>query len=162
MTPPSVQGTLLYPGPAGGMNWGSVAVDEQRQLMVVNNLHLPWQVQMIAREDDARRSEEDGFGRGYGIGGPQRGTPFAAKVEMFSSPLSIPCLKPPYGEIAVVDMTTQEIVWRRGFGALDIGLPYSAGSFVTAGGLIFNAGVMDGKLTSNRRKQWRAAVVFGP
>ena len=28
MTPPSVQGTLLYPGPAGGMNWGSVAVDE--------------------------------------------------------------------------------------------------------------------------------------
>ncbi len=146
MTPPSVQGTLLYPGPAGGMNWGSVAVDEQRQLMVVNNLHLPWQVHMIAREDDARRSEEDGFGRGYGIGGPQRGTPFAAKVEMFSSPLSIPCLKPPYGEIAVVDMTTQKIVWRRGFGALDIGLPYSAGSFVTAGGLIFNAGVMDGKL----------------
>ena len=146
MTPPSVQGTLLYPGPAGGMNWGSVAVDERRQLMVVNNLHLPWQVHMIAREDDTRRSEEDGFGRGYGIGGPQRGTPFAAKVEMFSSPLSIPCLKPPYGEIAVVDMTTQEIVWRRGFGALDIGLPYSAGSFVTAGGLIFNAGVMDGKL----------------
>ena len=43
-------------------------------------------------------------------------------------------------------MTTQEIVWRRGFGALDIGLPYSAGSFVTASGLIFNAGVMDGKL----------------
>ena len=43
-------------------------------------------------------------------------------------------------------MNTQEIVWRRGFGALDIGLPYSAGSFVTAGGLIFNAGVMDGKL----------------
>jgi membrane-bound PQQ-dependent dehydrogenase (glucose/quinate/shikimate family) len=120
MTPPSVQGTLLYPGPAGGMNWGSVAVDEQRQLLVVNNMHLPWQVHMIAREDDARRSEADGFARGYGIGGPQRGTPFAAKVELFSSPLSIPCLKPPYGEIAVVDMTTQKIVWRRGFGALDI------------------------------------------
>ncbi|MAD92744.1 MAG: hypothetical protein CMP85_02830, partial [Gammaproteobacteria bacterium] len=73
MTPPSVQGTLLYPGPAGGMNWGSVAVDEQRQLLVVNNLHLPWQIHMIAREDDARRSEADGFARGYGIGGPQRG-----------------------------------------------------------------------------------------
>ena len=165
MTPPSVQGTLLYPGPAGGMNWGSVAVDEQRQLLVVNNLHLPWQVHMIAREDDARRSEADGFTRGYGIGGPQRGTPFAAKVELFSSPLSIPCLKPPYGEIAVVDMTTQETVWRRGFGALDIGLPYSAGSFVTAGGLIFNAGVMDGKLraidTENGELLWSSDLERG-
>ena len=29
---------------------------------------------------------------------------------------------------------------------MNIGLPYSAGSFVTAGGLIFNAGVMDSRL----------------
>ena len=56
MTPPSTQGTLLYPGPAGGMNWGSVAVDERRQLMVINNLHLPWQVTMIPRDEDIARS----------------------------------------------------------------------------------------------------------
>lgn len=150
LTPPSVQGTLLYPGPAGGMNWGSVAVDEQRQLMVVNNLHLPFVVHIIPREDDPVAVNETGeFGAGqrsYGIGGQQRGTPFSAQVKLFASPLSLPCLKPPYGEIAVVDLTTQKIVWRRGVGPAEIGLPQTAGSIVTAGGLIFNGGVADGQM----------------
>ena len=54
----------------------------------------------------------------------------------------IPCLKPPYSEIALVDLTTQEIVWRHGNGFLGIGLPSVAGgSIITAGGLIFNASV---------------------
>jgi glucose dehydrogenase len=147
MTPPSTQGTLLYPGPAGGMNWGSVAVDEERQLMVVNNMHLPFIVEMIPREDDLVASNE-GLNRGYGIGGPQRGTPFAAKVTLFASPLSMPCLKPPYGEMAVVDLTTQQIVWRRGNGFLELGFPASAGSVVTSAGLIFNAGVLGGQLNA--------------
>jgi len=147
MTPPSIQGTLHYPGPAGGMNWGSVAVDEERQLMVVNNMHLPWIIHMIPREEDLMSSKEgEGFASGYGIGGPQRGTPFAAQVQLFTSPLSLPCLKPPYGEIAVVDLTTQQVVWRRGMGLFDLGFPYSAGSIITAGGLIFIGGVADGKL----------------
>ena len=148
MTPPSVQGTLLYPGPAGGMNWGSVAVDEERQLMVVNNLHLPWVVQLVPREEDLLQSQDSAemFSTGYGVGGPQRGTPFAAVVEMFTSPLLLPCLKPPYGEIAVVDLTTQQIVWRRGMGPLGLGFAYAAGSIVTAGGLIFHGGVTDGQL----------------
>ena len=145
MTPPSVQGTLHYPGPAGGMNWGSVAVDEERQLMVVNNLHLAFVIKMIPREEGVAGSRE-GISRGYGIGGPQRGTPFAARVGMFASPIGLPCLKPPYGEIAVVDLTTQKILWRRGMGPLNLGFPHAAGSFITAGGLIFNAGVIDGRL----------------
>ena len=142
MTPPSVKGTLLYPGPAGGMNWSSVAVDEERQLMVVQNTHLPWIVSMIPREEDlVNQKEDEGFQRGYGIGGPQRGTPFAAQVVPFFSGV-IPCLKPPYGEMALVDLTTQEIVWRHGNGFLGIGLPSVAGgSIITAGGLIFNASV---------------------
>ncbi len=147
LTPPSTRGTLLYPGPAGGMNWGSVAVDEERQLMVVNNMHLAFIVEMIPREEDLVSSNE-GLNRGYGIGGPQRGTPFAARVGMFSSPLSIPCLKPPYGEMAVVDLTTQQIVWRRGNGLWELGFPASAGSVITSGGLIFNGGVVGGQLNA--------------
>ncbi len=145
LTPPSTQGTLLYPGPAGGMNWGSVAVDEARQLMVVNNTHLPFMIHLIPREEDTT-SNAEGLRRGYGIGGPQRGTAYAAKVQMFSSPIGLPCLKPPYGEIAVVDLTTQSIVWRKNLGFWELGFPYSAGSFVTAGGLIFMGGIMDGRL----------------
>ena len=156
LTPPSERGTLLYPGPGGGMNWGSVAVDERRQLMVVNNMHLPFTIHMIPREQDPATNGE-GPSRGYGIGGQQRGTPFSARVDMFTSPLGIPCIQPPFGEMAVVDLTTQEIVWRRPVGTaaislpggrvgvpLEMGTPFSAGSIVTAGGLIFNGGVMDG------------------
>jgi glucose dehydrogenase len=147
LTPPSTQGTLLYPGPAGGMNWGSVAVDEERQLMVVNNMQLPFIVELIPREEDLLNSNE-GRNRGYGIGGPQRGTEFAARVSMFASPLSLPCLKPPYGEMAVVDLTTQQIVWRRGNGLWELGFPASAGSVITSGGLIFNGGVLGGQLNA--------------
>ena len=113
--------------------------------MFVNKIHLQMIIHMIPREEDLLASRE-GFAPGYGIGGPQRGTPFAARVEMFMSPLSIPCIKPPYGEIAVVDLTTQQIVWRRGMGAFALGFPSFAGSIITASGLIFNAGVSDGQL----------------
>ncbi|MCH1522315.1 MAG: PQQ-binding-like beta-propeller repeat protein [Arenicellales bacterium] len=141
MTPPSEQGTLLYPGPAGGMNWSSVAVDEERQLMVVQNTHLPFIVKMVPRERDLiNNREEQSFS--YGIGGPQRGTPFAAEVIPFMVAVPLPCLKPPYGEMAVVDLTTQKIVWRKGNGFLGVGMPsVSGGSIVTAGGLIFNGSV---------------------
>jgi quinate dehydrogenase (quinone) len=156
MTPPSERGTLLYPGPGGGMNWGSVAVDERRQLMVVNNMHLPFTIHMISREEDPATGGE-GYTQGYGIGGQQRGTPFSARVNLFTSPLGIPCIQPPYGEIAVVDLTSQEIIWRRPLGTaaislngarigvpLEMGTPYTAGSIVTGSGLIFIGGVMDG------------------
>ncbi len=144
MTPPAVEGALLYPGPAGGMNWGSVAVDEERQLMVVNSMHLAYTVHMIPREEDRPTSEDGGFAGGYGIGGPQRGTPYAARVNTFVSPANIPCLRPPYGEIAVVDLTTRQIVWRRGAGFWNLGFPHTGGSVITKGGLIFNAGIADG------------------
>ena len=144
----------------GGMNWGSVAVDEGRQLLVVNNMHLAFTVHMIPREEDLLASREGReLNAGYGIGGPQRGTPFAARVNMFASPMGLPCIKPPYGEMAVVDLTTRKTVWRRGLGPLQLGFPSQAGSFVTASGLIFNAGVMDGQLRAidvlNGRVVWQ-------
>ena len=123
------------------MNWSSVAVDEERQLMVVQNTHLPFIVKMVPRERDLiNNREEQSFS--YGIGGPQRGTPFAAEVMPFMVAVPLPCLKPPYGEMAVVDLTTQEIVWRKGNGFLGVGMPsISGGSIITAGGLIFNGSV---------------------
>ena len=143
MTPPAVGGAMLYPGPAGGMNWGSVAVDEERQLMVVNNLQLPFTIHMIPRAEDRPTSEDSGFASGYGVGGPQRGTPYAARVDMFLSPAGIPCLRPPFGEIAVVDLTTRQVVWRRGAGFWNLGFSFTGGSFITKGGLIFMAGIAD-------------------
>ena len=112
--------------------------------MAVNALHLAYLINMVPREKDLIQSKE-GFAPGYGIGGPQRGTPFAAIVKQFTSPLGLPCIKPPYGEIAVVDLNTQEIVWRRGTGFWDLGFPsYSGGSIITKGGLIFNGSIIGG------------------
>ncbi len=144
MTPPAVDGTLLYPGPGGGMNWGSVSVDEGRALLVVNVLQMPFVIRMIPREN-VNPPTGDGFQPQYGIGGPQRGTPWAASVQMFSSPIGIPCIEPPYGEIAAIDLKTRQLVWRRAVGSTAFGFPSAAGSVTTAGGLIFNAGA-DGAL----------------
>ena len=150
LTPPSTGGTLLYPGVAGGMNWGSVAIDEINNLMVVNSMHNPNVVRLFPR--NKMTGEEQ-----FGIGGTQLGTPYAAYSFFFLSPIFTPCLRPPYGELAVVDLANQETLWRRGLGTardqgplgipsnlpLPMGMFYNAGSIVTGGGLIFIGGVVD-------------------
>jgi len=150
LTPPSVQGSLVSPGVAGGMNWGSVAVDELNHLMVVNTIHMPFVVRLIPRDEVT----DEEF---YGIGGPQLGTPYAVFTFPFLSPIFSPCVRPPFGEMAVVDLASQKVLWRRPLGTaadqgplgmksglrLPMGMFISAGSIVTGGGLIFNAGVFD-------------------
>jgi quinoprotein glucose dehydrogenase len=49
-TPPSIQGTLLYPGYSGGTNWGGVAIDSNREVVIVNSTNLAFEVRLIPRE----------------------------------------------------------------------------------------------------------------
>src|SRR6202023_3808150 len=49
-TPPSLQGTIVYPGNAGGVNWSSSAFDPQRHLLIMNTNHLAMWVKLIERE----------------------------------------------------------------------------------------------------------------
>ncbi len=170
LTPPTTgYGSLYYPGIAGGMNWGSVAVDELNHLMVVNTMHNPSMVRLIPR---AETSPSDN----YLLGGAQTGTPYAVSSFFFLSPIFAPCLRPPYGEIAVVDLANQELLWRRPLGTttdmgplglatglpLPMGMFYSAGSIVTGGGLIFNAGVTDSSVRAidvyTGKELWKAPL----
>jgi len=48
-TPPSLRGTLLYPGPLGGVNWGSTALDPETGIIYANNNRLPYLVTLTAR-----------------------------------------------------------------------------------------------------------------
>lgn len=41
-TPPSTEGTLIYPGFDGGGEWGGAAVDEETGIMYVNSNEMPW------------------------------------------------------------------------------------------------------------------------
>jgi len=154
LTPPSLGGTIQYPGFAGGMNWGSVAVDEGSNVLIVNALQMGNHLKLYPRADVTPKTKL-GFG-----GGLQRGTPYAAFTEPFLSPLLVPCQQPPYGEIAAIDLSTRALLWRRPLGTsnelgpvaiktklpITMGVPYSAGSIVTKGGLVFMGGTMDRRL----------------
>lgn len=151
LTPPSLNGSIQYPGFAGGMNWGSVAIDEENRVMIVNSLHVANRVQLFPR-DIVTKDTSLGFGGGY-----QLGTPYAASTNPFLSPIFVPCQRPPYGEIAAVDLESKQTLWRRPLGTANelgplgmkvrlpvpMGVPYSGGTVVTRGGLIFMGGTMD-------------------
>lgn len=49
-TPPSVQGSLIYPGNFGTFNWGGVAVDPVRQVMFGMPTYLAFKSQLIPRD----------------------------------------------------------------------------------------------------------------
>ena len=48
-TPPSLEGTLLYPGNPGGTNWGSMSFDPERGLILLAVNRLPTVVKLIPR-----------------------------------------------------------------------------------------------------------------
>jgi quinoprotein glucose dehydrogenase len=49
-TPPSVQGTVAFPGSLGGMNWSSGAFDPAHQMFVTNVNILPMDVRLVPRD----------------------------------------------------------------------------------------------------------------
>ena len=154
LTPPTLRGTLQYPGFAGGMNWGSVAIDEGSNVLIVNALQMGNHLKLYPR---AEVTPTTPLGA---AGGLQRGTPYAAFTTPFLSPLFVPCQQPPYGEIAAIDLQTRTLLWRRPLGTsnelgpiglktllpIPMGVPYAGGSIVTKGGLIFMGGTMDRRL----------------
>jgi quinoprotein glucose dehydrogenase len=142
-TPPTLQGSIMYPGNAGGINWGGVAVDAERQLLVVNVIDIPWIVTLLPAEDFERERREN---PGVEIS-PQKGTPYAMRREIFFSPLGLPCNEPPWGKLVAVDLQTGELRWELPFGttrdllpvplALEYGLPSLGGPLLTKSGLVF-------------------------
>lgn len=154
LTPPSLGGSLQFPGFAGGMNWGSVAIDETNQVMIVNALQIGNHVKLYPRKEVTDKTVL-GFGGGW-----QHNTPYAAFTTPFLSPIFAPCQQPPYGEIAAVDLKTREVLWRRPMGAsnelgplglkarigIPMGVPYSGGTVVTKGRLVFMGGTMDRRM----------------
>jgi quinoprotein glucose dehydrogenase len=48
-TPPSLKGSLVFPGAIGGVNWGSAAYDPGSGILYANTNRLPYFVQLIVR-----------------------------------------------------------------------------------------------------------------
>ncbi len=62
-TPPSVRGTIAYPGNIGGMNWSSGAFEPSSQLFVTNVNNVPMEVHLIPRSEYERVAPTSGEGR---------------------------------------------------------------------------------------------------
>lgn len=145
-TPPSLEGTIMYPGNASGTNWGSVAYDPQRRLLILSTSRLATLVQLIPRDELAEeqaRAERAGEAFEFGA---QRGAPYAVKRLTLLSPSGTPCNPPPWGTLAAVDLDTGEVTWEvtvGEFGGQPVGTPIFGGAAVTAGGLVFAGGTMD-------------------
>jgi quinoprotein glucose dehydrogenase len=148
-TPPSLEGTLQYPGVAGGSNWGGLAVDRERGLIVLNLNRMPSLQRVVPRGDE----DEIPVRRPYDVIFPQLGAPFAQFQSTLLSPLGVPCTAPPWGTLVAVDLATGEKRWEVPFGStrdmapfpfwVDWGLPSMGGPIATAGGLVFIGASMD-------------------
>ena len=150
-TPPSVQGTLVFPSNVGGVNWGSGAYDPERHLLVTDTNRLPIFVKLIPREEfqEARNraSESD---RLHGEFARQTGAPFALFRTPLLAPSGLPCNAPPWGTVEAVDLFTGKKVWDAPLGSylpgIKTGTINLGGPMVTAGGLVFTAAAMDNYL----------------
>ena len=149
-TPPSTQGTLLFPFTGGGVNWGGAAFDPVNQILYANTSHAVHIVKLIPRADAEGLKPPPGHDFG-----PQRGAPFAMTRAVAMSPLGMLCNKPPWGMLVAVDLKAGKILWQSSVGtaedraplgmAFNWGTPLANGVVITAGGLVFT-GAMDAYL----------------
>lgn len=150
-TPPSLQGSVLYPSTTGGINWGGVSIDPYNGLMLVNQMHLASVVQLIPRDQyDAGNYSIDYPLEYY----PMEGSPYGAKRFPLLSSLGAPCNPRPWGSLTAVDLASGEVVWRKPLGTtrgqapwplwFNTGSPNTGGPLTTAGQLTFIGATSDG------------------
>ncbi len=173
-TPPSLQGTILYPGYAGGTNWGSLAFDSERQWAIVPASQLPMVVTLLETEavrPMARSGEypDSEFAL-------QTGSPYGMRREALLSPLGLPCTAPPWGTLSAVDLRSGVVKWQVPLGSTrdlapffvpsrTLGTPALGGPIVTAGGLVFIAAAMDNYLRAfdvdTGKELWKGRLPAG-
>ena len=142
-TPPTTKGSIMIPGNAGGSNWGGIAIDPQRQILLANVMDLPYDVKLYSRQDfDEERARNPGVEYGSMLG-----TPWGMRRQHLHSPFFLPCNPPPWGTLNAIDLATGEIRWRVPIGDLPFnegfGLPNLGGPMVTSSGLVFLAATFD-------------------
>lgn len=176
-TPPSEQGTLVFPGNLGMFEWGGISVDTDRQVAIANPMALPFVSKLIPRgPNNPAEPEEGNGGTGSELGvQPQYGVPFGVILNPFLSPFGLPCKQPAWGYISAVDLKTHDIVWKKRVGTVydstplplpfKMGMPMLGGPVSTAGNVFFMAATADNYLRafnmSNGEKLWQARLPAG-
>jgi quinoprotein glucose dehydrogenase len=152
-TPPSVEGTILFPGSIGGMHWGGIAWEKQRDLVVLNTNRLAFMVKLIPRERYNQEKKPSGNKPTQYY--DQLGTPYGVFRAPLLSPTGTPCNPPPWGTLMAVQLSTGEKRWEIPLGRIpklsaiskiaDWGSTNLGGPMI-AGGVVFIAAAMDNRL----------------
>jgi quinoprotein glucose dehydrogenase len=172
-TPPSTQGTIVYPFTGGGSNWGGLAFDPTRQVAYVNTSSAMHLVTLIpaAKVEAAKAAEPD-----IEIS-PNSGAPFGMRREVLRSKLGMPCNPPPWGMLHAIDMRTGKILWEVPLGTTQdlapgsqfllrgVGAPNFGGPMTTASGLVFIGASLDNYLRAfdgaSGKELWRGRLPAG-
>lgn len=171
-TPPSLEGSIAFPGNVGGMNWSGMSYDPVRGLLITNTNRLAFLVKLIPRDEFNKMRSSGATNRLKGEFGRQTGTPYAMYREPLMSPSGAPCNAPPWGALTAVDLKTGIVRWEVPLGAIPQLAMFSksaewgslnlGGSVVTAGGLVFIAAAMDTYLRAidieTGKELWKAEL----
>ncbi len=169
-TPPSLEGSIHYPGMGGGANWGSPALDPERGILVVNTTRVATHVRLVPR---AEVTPEQAAAK-YGFE-PALGSPYALERSPLLSPFGAPCNPPPWGTLVGVDIARGEILWDVPLGTtrdmapfplwFSLGVPNQGGPMVTGSGLVFIAAASDNFLRAfdieTGEELWKARLPAG-
>lgn len=150
-TPPTLEGSVQYPGNAGGPNWGGISLDPERAVVFVNQMRSPAVHQLIPREDFDRLDPGAAVYPTQLL--PQEGAPYGVRRGPLLSRFGAPCVPPPWGTLTAVDLRSGQVLWESTLGTtrdqapwplwFDHGAPNLGGTLATAGGLVFVAATTD-------------------
>jgi quinoprotein glucose dehydrogenase len=174
-TPPSEQGTLVFPGDVGMFEWGGIAVDPLRQIAIANPIVFPFVSKLLPRGPNNPAATNGAHPPGSENGvQPMYGVPYGVELHPFLSPLGFPCMAPPWGYMSGVDLNTNRIVWKHKVGTtrdsvvplpFKLGMPMLGGTMATAGGVTFLTATMDDYIrafdVTTGRMLWQARLPAG-
>jgi quinoprotein glucose dehydrogenase len=180
LTPPGLTGSIMYPSIGGGMNYGGVAIDPERGVMIVNSLYYVGTAQMVTRaETDRLHAAAKGGMHNWNLPMVMAGTPYGIRLNGMLSPLNVPCNAPPYGKLSAIDLKTNTLVWSRPVGTtqdsgplgfkshlpIPMGMHNFGGAMTTRSGLTFIGSFKEAAFrafnTSTGKEVWKARLPAG-
>ncbi len=171
-TPPSLRGTVIFPGNIGGSNWSGVTVDPIRHLAIIPTNNVITLVDLIPRSEVAARKMR---GTRFDEFAPQAGTPYAMRRRHLFAPDGVPCNPPPWGTLTAIDLESGAVRWQRPLGSIGSlsripgsdqwGSPNLGGAMTTAGGVVFVGGAVDQRIhaydVETGKELWSAELPAG-
>jgi quinoprotein glucose dehydrogenase len=145
--------TALMPGSLGGANWGGAVYWPENNTIYLNVNTAAFRARLV--KTDAAVASGHAPKNGETMRVSMQGTPYTLENEALTSPLGPPCVKPPWGKLMAINLTTAEHSWESALGSIhemgpfpipfqiNWGTPNLGGALVTQGGLVFIGATMD-------------------